>query len=334
MKLWIVAIVSSLTTAVIILAIIFVPAYLRHNYISPLGNLESPSEYPLDKYSFERLSQYTAEPSDIELEGVISQEDEFTAYLFNYTSQGKKVTGQLNKPKKAGRLPVVIMLRGFVEPSIYETGLGTRNAAAVFANSGYVTVAPDFLGYGGSDDPDNDSFGARVQRPVTVLDLIASVKQLEYVNPDKIFVWGHSNGGQIAISLLEITRQNYPTTLWAPVTKPFPYSVLFYTDEYSDFGKSLRKALSVFETVYDTDNYSIISYLDQISAPIQLHQGGADDAVPLEWSDDFVQALEESNPDAEINYYTYPNADHNLRPDWNTVISRDLTFFNSFLDTE
>src|SRR5690606_22771233 len=112
---------------------------------------------------------------------------------------------------------------------------------------------------------------------------------------------------QIALSILEITGQEYPTTLWAPVTKPFPYSILFFTDEDPDFGRGLRKALATFEILYDPNNYSVMSYLDRINAPIQLHQGGQDDAVPLDWSDDFVQAMKETHgEDAKINYYVYP----------------------------
>jgi len=329
LKSWFVAVISSVATATLILGAIFIPPYLSDSYTTPLGNFDKLKEFPLEKYSFKRLAEYVPTVSSIILEGVITQEDDYTSYLFSYTSQEKKVSGQLNKPKDEGVYPAIIMLRGFVDPSLYQTGVGTRNAAAVFAENGYVTVAPDFLGYGESDPPDNDSFAARVQRPVTVLDLIASVKELDYVDPSKIFIWGHSNGGQIALSVLEITGAEYPTTLWAPVTKPFPYSILYYTDEYDDYGKGLRKALATFEAIYDVDNYSIYSYTDEIKAPLQFHQGSFDEAVPLEWTSEFVDILKESEKD--VSYYVYPGADHNLRPDWNTVVQRDLTFFNSFL---
>lgn len=327
MRLLAVALISAAIGALITLALTYIPGYIAEGYITPVAPFIPPAENPLDRYSFERLSDYEPQPSEIELSGVITQEELYSAYLMKYTTENKVVSGQLNKPKQGGRLPAIIMLRGFVDQSIYQTGIGTRNAAAVFARNGYVTLAPDFLGYGESDPPANDSFAARVQRPVTVLDLIASVKQLDYVDPDRIGIWGHSNGGQIALSILEITRAKYPTTLWAPQSKPFPYSILYYTDEYGDYGKGLRKALATFELTYDTDLYSIYTYVDRIEAPIQFHQGGYDDAIPQEWSDDFVAFAREQNPDIDITYYTYPQADHNLRPDWNTVVQRDLDFF-------
>ena len=307
--------------------------------VSPLSPFEQ--ETPLNDYAFNALSQRQYDSSPIILDEVLDDTDpDFISYLFSYDSDGKKVTGQINLPTgyEAGKSAAIIMIRGYVDPDIYQTGVGTKNAAAVFARAGYVTIAPDFLGYGDSDMPGELAFEDRLMRPVTVLNLIESVKDLDYVDSGNIGIWAHSNGGQIAISLLEITSHPYPTTLWAPVTKPFPYSVLYYTDEYEDLGKAMRKVLANFEELYDVNDFSIHAYMDRINAPIQLHQGGNDDAIPLEWSKQFVENLQEikdsttSGKSLDIEYYTYPAADHNLRPNWDTVIQRDTQFFKKYLD--
>jgi dipeptidyl aminopeptidase/acylaminoacyl peptidase len=109
------------------------------------------------------------------------------------------------------------------------------------------------------------------------------------------------------------------------VSKPFPYSILYYTDESDDQGKALRKALASFEANYDVFDFSIDNYYDWIGAHLQLHQGTADDAVPVEWSGELVTRLESKGK--HLTYYTYPGTDHNLRPSWDTVITRDLKFF-------
>jgi len=137
------------------------------------------------------------------------------------------------------------------------------------------------------------------------------------------------NGGQVALSVLEITQQPYPTTLWAPVSKPFPYSILYYTDEFDDEGKALRHELAQFEKEYDVRRFSITDYLEQIKAPLQLHQGTADDAVPQAWSDELVERLEAL--ELEADYFIYPGADHNLVGSWDTVVARDLAFFGRHL---
>jgi dipeptidyl aminopeptidase/acylaminoacyl peptidase len=208
--------------------------------------------------------------------------------------------------------------------------VGTQTAARYLAARGFVTVAPDFLGYGDSDDPSLDTMAARLEKPSQLLDLIDSLGSLSFINPSRLGIWGHSNGGQIALSLLEITAKPIPTVLWAPVTKPFPYSLLYYTDEYDDGGKALRKTIADFETDYDVFDYSLDKHLDRLTGPIQLHQGGQDDAVPQTWSDDFVDTV---NQDQEIiEYFTYPVADHNLQSDWDTAVQRSYQFFTTHLE--
>ena len=44
--------------------------------------------------------------------------------------------------------PVIIQFRGYVERSIYQPGAGTKKTAEVFAKNGFISLAPDFLGYG------------------------------------------------------------------------------------------------------------------------------------------------------------------------------------------
>lgn len=300
-------------------------------FLSPLSD-QTPKPKPLDKYTFENLRTGEIEGNKIKLERIISEEDAFTSHLFSYHVDGKKVSGQINIPKsKAPKdgYPVILMIRGFIDPATYKTGDGTRKAAAVFAKNGFVTIAPDFLGYGDSDPPEIDTITARIIRPYEVLVLLNSLSTIPYTLNPTPFLWAHSNGGQIALSILEITGKDIPTTLWAPVSKPFPYSILYYTDEYEDYGKAIRKVIAEFEQDYDVDNYSIHKYYDWIQGPLQIHQGTADDAIPLEWTNDLVKTLKDK--DKEIIYYTYPGTDHDMRPAWNTVVQRDLAFFRKYL---
>jgi hypothetical protein len=135
---------------------------------------------------------------------------------------------------------------------LYSTGTGSRPAASYFAKNGYMTIAPDFLGYGGSDSESGNIFETRFQTYTTAISLLKAIEQMKsdktvlsvsnaIENPSRIStrfstfeylnLWAHSNGGQIALTTLEVTKSSYPTTLWAPVTKGFPYSVLYYTPE-------------------------------------------------------------------------------------------------------
>lgn len=343
---------KKLMSIIIILVLITIAAVVgwfigkRQNSEITIGQITSTKPKPLDKYTIENLSKTEIDTGKIEINDVLSEEATYTSYqisfLFNPNLDGKtmkKTTGQLNLPSgpAAKKFPLVIMLRGYIDKETYKTGDGTRKAASVFTENGFITMAPDFLGYAGSDQQAENIFEARFQTYVTVLSLLKSLSAIEQSTDAKaladkwdnetIFLWGHSNGGQIALTYLEITETDYPTTLWAPVSKPFPYSVLFYTDESEDRGKLIRYELAKFEKLYEPDLYSIDLYIDRIEAPLIIHQGTSDTSVPSTWSDELAKLLEDN--EKEVNYFKYAGTNHNMVPSWNVVVNRDIEFFRS-----
>lgn len=330
----------------IILTLILVVAgsllawYWPGNVNSPKSASQTPKPKPLEKYTYENLSKATFKQSEITLGDVIKDDPDFTSQIFSFSVDGKKVSGLANFPKKPGTYPVIVMLRGFVEKEIFQSGVGTQRAGEYFAKNGFITLAPDFLGYGQSDNPSELAIEERFQTYLTTITLLKSIPNLEtpltavksqsLPDPERVGIWAHSNGGQIALSVLEIIQEPYPTVLWAPVSKPFPYSILYYTDEFDDHGKALRKVVAEFEKDYDSEAYSLTNFLDRIQAPLQLHQGTADDAVPFKWSDILSESLK--NLDKKIEYFKYPGADHNLTPGWDIAVSRSLAFFQKNLE--
>jgi len=301
--------------------------------LTPLSMLP-PKEKPLEKYSIENLAKRSYEPSPIVFEDPIATTSSYSVLPFYFTSDGKKVTGLAHVPMTplSKKLPVIVQFRGFVDPNMYTPGMGTKHSAESFASNGFVSLAPDFLNYGGSDRGSTDVFEDRFQTYTTALNFLASIPNISFIDPTKVGIWGHSNGGQIALTVLTILGSQgaaYPTSLWAPVTAVFPYSILYYTDEFEDYGKALRKELALFETDYDVNQYAFYNYIDRIQAPLQIHQGTADEAVPVKWSDAFVKRMQQQG--MNIKYYTYPGNDHNLVQSWNTVMTRDLEFFRSML---
>ena len=290
-------------------------------------------EKPLDKFTFSRMAQAKFTADKIEIGEEIEKNTKITSYKIAYTWDGRKISGMMIVPNlNKDKYPVIVMIRGYAEQQYYQTGMGTRNAAKYMAENGFLTIAPDFLGYGDSDKPENDVWWERFSKPAQVLQLIKSIETLDKADVNKIGIWGHSNGGQIALSVLEITGASYPTSLWAPVSSPFPYSILYFTDTDEDEGQALRHGLSLLEWDYDVREFSVTRYLNRIKAPINLHQGGNDPDVPAIWSNRLSQKLKQSK--VEITYNFYPQSDHNLRPDWNSVVARDVTFYNKNLEVK
>ncbi|HVZ67659.1 MAG TPA: prolyl oligopeptidase family serine peptidase [Patescibacteria group bacterium] len=339
-----------LLTLVIILSAIGFATLL--NFVIPIKSIETPliSEQPRPKpllvYTFQNLKKTKFPESQITFGDVVDETPNSVSRMFYYNiptrpggSKMEKVSGLANIPKNPGNYPIIVMFRGYVPLDIYKPGIGTQPSAKVLAQNGFITLAPDFLGYGESASPSSLLFEDRFQTYTTALTLLSSLptvnKGLTKVysdkitaNLDKIGIWGHSNGGHITLATLAISGVTYPTVLWAPVSKSFPYSILYYTDETDDQGKSLRLALANFEKDYNTQAFSPASYYKWIKAPIQVNQGENDEEVPVWWSNELVDNLKKDGLD--VDYHTYPNADHNLLPDgWNSAINNTVDFYNT-----
>jgi dienelactone hydrolase len=439
--------------------------WMRRNlvWVKPEAETGIPEKIArLEKLKFENLAVRKPEVSEIKLERVLGEEENYTSYLFSFDTEGKRVTGWTNIPGKAGgeqprnqtdsktdnetdsvssgseilkpvqndetekwvdqesldsaqgrtengvdlsveispsiswgrndkeadavpaqgeakrvgitrggkKYPVIVVIRGYVDKEIYQTGVGTWKAAGVLADNGYVTLAPDFLGYGESDGENEYPLAARFERPLTVLNLMAAIGSLPMADEQRVGIWAHSNGGQIALSVLEITKGEYPTTLWAPVSIGFPESILNYTDELPDKGEYLKGLVREFETYYLPERFSIDNYWNRIRAPIQIHQGTGDEEVSVEWSRALVEKLkdrkterpmngeteklinkgaeeqegnkitmsdqsEPTEPDSheiKVQYYEYLGDNHNFaKGNWTRVIGRDVEFFGKML---
>lgn len=315
----------------------------KQSLLSPFVQ-STPTPKPLLIYTFDNLKKSTFPQKHILLGRQISQTPDSLSQMFYFSipqtpnsTTMKKVSGVLNVPKEPGTYPVIVMFRGYAPKETYQPGIGTQPSAKVLSQNGFITIAPDFLGYGESDASLANDFENRLQTYTTALTLLSSLSTLNNgleasysgqikADINKVGMWGHSNGGQIALSVLAISGATYPTVLWAPVSKPFPYSILYYTDESSDRGKALRKALANFEKEYDAEQFSPSNYYQWIKAPIEINQGTADQEVPVWWSDELVTQLKKEGID--VTYSTYPGADHNLRPNgWSNAVSQNMQFY-------
>lgn len=300
--------------------------------------------HPLEKYTINNLKNgYPAIPSSSITIGKILKDTPatktspgYTSYEFTYgfdptfTNGPKRtVSGLINIPKGSGPFPLIVMFRGFVDQTQYIIGMGTQHAGEYFASNGFITVAPDFLGYADSDKESSDIFESRFQTYTTGEALFKSLDSINSWDKKNIFIWAHSNGGQVALTDLEISGANYPTVLWAPNSAKFPYSLLYYLDEAPDQGKLIVTKLAEFMADYDVSLYAFNNYLSYIRAPLHMDQGTSDDAVPVLWNDNLTKSLTKQG--VKVEFVKYPGSDHNLQPAWSTVVANDLQFYKDNL---
>jgi len=289
----------------------------------------------LSKYDFDSLRQRGGVVSKIKIEGDLPGVElrrkekpiNFKSERFSFESEGKKITGMINIPMtvRSNKMAAIIMIRGYADKEGYYTGSGTWRVADELAKAGFVAVSIDFLGFGGSDGESFDMLEARFEKVPAVMDLLASVQALDFVDENRVGIWAHSNGGQIALSVLEILGGKMPTVLWAPMTNPFPKSVLDTADDLDDGGKLVKETIEEFEKRYDSRRYGFENYYDWMEAPILINQGTGDYWCQMDWQTEVVSELLKRGKQASLR--VWPGDDHNLSRNWEEAVVEDTAFF-------
>jgi uncharacterized protein len=283
---------------------------------------------PLEPYYVESLRRRAYPAGTITVVAPLERNAAYTRYLISYVSDGLRITGLMNLPAGDGPFPVIILNHGYYDPVSYVPGDDTQPFADAFARQGYLTLAPDYRLYGGSDkgpDPYRTGFA------VDLINLIVSVKSLPQARADAIGLWGHSMGGGIALEALVINPPGLrAAALLAPMSGDIAenYSAIVATRGSAPMGPDWATAPQDDPTAFQ--QLSPINYLKYVSVPVQIHHGQGDAVVPPAWSARLAQALIDAGKDA--NLYLYPGAGHSFYGStWSLYLARNLEFFNTLL---
>lgn len=315
--------------------------YWQHKELfDPLGQKSETISKDLEKYDFDNLRkrggkpgawEIIGEPKEVNVRRKIAGEKKiaWTSRVFRFQSNGKWISGVVNYWPDGKQHSTVIMVRGYADKPGYYPGFGSWKMADALAKKGMNTVSLDFLGYGLSDRESLDGMEARFEKVPAVLDLLETVKKLPYVNPEKIGLWAHSNGGQIVISVLEVTQGNYPTVLWAPMTNPFPQSVLDTASSNDDGGVAVTQMIAAFQKQYDARRYAFENYYGWIKSKVKIFQGTKDEWCKVEWQQKVVEAIKAQGYQAELT--VVEGDDHNFSKNWDQVAAASSDYFGQNL---
>ena len=259
--------------------------------------------------------------------GDLNSAGNFTRKLFKYRSDGRDMYGFINIPFGSGPFPMVVMLHGYVDPDEYSTlDYSTRYADAL-AEDGYIVVHPNLRGYTPSAKGDNF---LGIGDTVDVLNLISLLRSqagspgfLQNADPERLGLWGHSMGGGIVQRVLIVDPDIRAALLYASVSSDEALNLAHFDDDGRGNKKQRipQEALKLISPIY---------FLDKINAPLNIQHGEADTVVPVEWSRDLCDRLDELGKDVQCTYY--PNQQHTFQNSGDTqLINHMLDFFDAYL---
>jgi dipeptidyl aminopeptidase/acylaminoacyl peptidase len=283
------------------------------------ATLPAPSMIPnpLEKYTIASMRARIYGIGTIQLLEKISDEGRFTRYKFQYSSDGIPIYGFVNIPKGEGPFPVIIAIHGNYDTRNYQLMPYSTLFADRIAQEGYIVFHPNMRNFGESGSGDD-----RYRNGLTtdILNLIAMIQSqggigdLSMMRPDKIGLWGHSMGGEVALRVITISDDIDATMLYAPMSGDVSKNAVYINaQDELDTPPHLLAAISPHHS------YGLIT------SPLKLYHGTADEVVPILWSKETCATL--TMLGKEINCAFYEGAKHTFNNNYTADFERSYFYF-------
>jgi fermentation-respiration switch protein FrsA (DUF1100 family) len=281
--------------------------------------------------------------SVIVVEDTLDPGANYNRYYAYYLSEGYKIYGLLTVPfgdPPEGGWPSIVFNHGYIPPTQYRTTERYIAYVDQLALNQYIVFRIDFRGHDRSEGTALGAYGDPGYT-VDVLNAVASLQQFPLANPEKIGMWGHSMGGYLTLRSMVISVDIQAGVIWAGVLASYPdmmakwrrntpgpaptapsFARRWQQEWISEHGSSDE----------NPDFWSAISsntYVDELSGPIQLHHGTADESVPIVFSEllrDEILAV-----GGEVEFYAYDGDNHNLSGYFSLAMRRTIEFFDNYL---
>jgi len=337
-----------------IVTLLSLSLFLVYNIFAPKTSLPSAqqktagqAESPL---SIDYMRQQRYPGSEIVIEETLAAGSNYSRYIASYKSDGLKIYALLTVPmgqRPTTGWPVVIFNHGYIPPEQYQTIERYIAYTDAFSANGYIVFKSDYRGHGNSEGSPEGAYYSPAYT-VDVLNAVASIKKYPDADPTRLGMWGHSMGGTVTLRSMVVTGDIKAGVIWAGVVAD--YQDLTNNWHHPDIGSSPRpfvpsqreQAIRRPGRQQLIDKYgdfnknpafwnsiAPINFVKDISGPLQLDHGTADEEVPFLFSQRLDEAMKKAGKPVE--FYTYEGDDHNISGNLDLVLQRSVDFFDRYL---
>ncbi len=302
---------------------------------------------PLHPMSITSMRQQSYPGSDIVIEQTLAPGANYDRYVASYQSEGLKIFGLLTIPRgerPESGWPIIVFNHGYIPPEVYRTTERYVAYQDAFARNGYMVMKPDYRGHGESEgDASSGSRGPGYT--IDVLNAVASLQRHPDADPKRVGLWGHSMGGGITLRTMVVSQGIRAGVIWAGVVAT--YQEIFDArptwvggqptgtpgPEGTPDAQIRQEGLFAYGMFDENPEFwaaiDPISFLEDLSGPVQLHHATGDQSVPVAWSETLYARLQEAGQTAEL--YLYQGDDHNISANFGIAAQRSVAFFDRYV---
>lgn len=327
------------------------PAPVSSQSNPKINTAPSPSSFPFQEITVLNLRNREYQSNLGEMQKIGDNEN-YTSYLTSYDSEGLKVNGLLTIPNNPVwvpgmtgddriKYPAIIFIHGYIPPKQYQT---TQNYAAYvdyFARNGFVVFKIDLRGHGQSEGEPGGAYYSE-DYIVDTLNAYSALQNSDFVNPNKIGLWGHSMAGNVVMRSMAAKPEIPAAAIWAGAVYTYKDFNEYGIDDNSyqapDMDSSrLKKRLALLNTYGRPEDgnpfWDLVApttYLNDFKGAVQLNHAVDDDVVDIRYSHNLNNLLNSTKVPHELN--EYQSGGHNISGfAFNQAMQKTVEFFKKYL---
>ncbi len=303
----------------------------------------TPTPLPFAEITIPYLRERSYE-SELGERSVQYQGANYTAYLTSYNSDGYQVNGLLTIPTEEepkNGFPAIVFIHGYIPPSQYQTAQQYYDYVDYLASSGYVVFKIDLRGHGNSEGTPGGGYYS-ADYVIDVLNARAALQESDFVNPDKVGLWGHSMAGNVTLRAMAVKPEIRAGVVWAGAVYTYEdmqkYGIQDSSYQRPPQDSQRTQTRQRMRDIHGEPDLSKpfwqqmapVTYLSDFQGAVQLNHAVNDDVVNIGYSRDLADYLDNANVPYEI--HEYQSGGHNISPpDFNEAMVNTVSFYDKHL---
>lgn len=276
-----------------------------------------PSAVP-DPVSLPALARTTYDGSGLRLGEEVLRGPRHREYEVTYRGGGLTLSGRLAVPDGKGPFPAVVLAHGYIDPAVYANGQGMTRERAWFGEHGYVALHVDYRGHATSSPDRSGGLDMRMGYTEDVINAVLALRAWDGpVDDERVALVGRSMGGGVVQNALAVQPGLVRAgVVFASVSSDAAENFEHFIRSDDSRGVATRAVLAAHGEPAEEPAFwagiSARTYFGDITEPVLVLHGTADDTCPIAWSRTTVRLMRRSGVDVTLR--TYAGEGHAFGP--------------------